>query len=149
MKLERSKSNLERDIDNIFDEDKNAERKRRDMNKRLDKIYEEIYTIEDQIIDCEKRKEAAEQKTLTQDSVYKILLVFDKFFDKMNKEEQRRIIEGLISDVYLHPKETWEEGKNPIKEIKYTFPISEEVMKAMRENLTSVETVAWLSLKNN
>lgn len=40
-----SKSNLEQDIDSIYDDDKNAERKRRDMNNRLNKIYEEIYSI--------------------------------------------------------------------------------------------------------
>ncbi len=44
-KLEKSKSNLERDIDAIYDDDKYAERKRQDMNNRLNKIYEEIYDI--------------------------------------------------------------------------------------------------------
>jgi len=45
--LEQNKGRLEQDIDNIFDDDINAERKRSDMNKRLNKIYEEIYIIED------------------------------------------------------------------------------------------------------
>ena len=75
-KLERSKSNLEQDIDSIYDDDKNAERKRRDMNNRLNKIYEEIYSIEDQITDCEMRKASAEQNTLTKDNVYKICLLY-------------------------------------------------------------------------
>ena len=125
-KLERSKSNLEQDIDSIYDDDKNAERKRRDMNNRLNKIYEEIYSIEDQITDCEMRKASAEQNTLTKDNVYKMLLVFDKIFDKMNDADKRKLIESMILEVQLHPKETWEEGKNPIKEIKYAFPVSDE-----------------------
>ena len=145
IKLKRSKSNLEKDIDDIYDNDKNAERKRKDMNNRLDKLYEEIYKIEDMITDCEKRKTAAEQNILTKDNVYKILLVFDKLFDKMNDEDKRKLVESLISEVHLHPKETWAEGKNPIKEIKYAFSVSDEVMKSLRENMSSVETVVLLS----
>ena len=54
----------------------------------------------------------------------------------------------MIAEVHLHPKETWEEGKNPIKEIKYAFPVSKEVMDALRENVASVETVCLLSKLN-
>ena len=143
-KLERSKNNLEQDIDNIFDDDKHAERKRKDMNNRLNKIYEEIYDIEDMITDCEKRKVSAEQDMLTMDNVYKMLLVFDEIFDKMNRADKRKLLESLISEVHLHPKETWDEKKNPIKEIRYAFPISDDVMDAMQENLTSVETAVLL-----
>lgn len=47
--LNRSKGNLEKDIDGIVDEDDFAERKRQDMNNRLNRLYEEIYNIEGQI----------------------------------------------------------------------------------------------------
>ena len=143
--LEKSKSNLERYIDAIYDDDKYAERKRQDMNNRLNKIYEEIYDIEDRITDSEKKKEAAQQDVLTKENVFKMLLVFDKIFDKMNDVDKRKLIESMIAEVYLHLKETWEEGKNPIKEIKYAFPVSKEVMDALRENVASVETVVLLS----
>ena len=144
-KLEKSKSNLEKDIDAIYDDDKHAERKRQDMNNRLNKIYEEIYNIEDMIIDCEKKKEAAKQDVLTKENVFKMLLVFDKIFDKMNDADKRKLLESMITEVHLHPKDTWQEGKNPIKEIKYAFPVSQEVMEALRENVASVETVCLLS----
>ena len=144
-KLEKSKSNLEKDIDAIYDDDKHAERKRQDMNNRLNKIYEEIYNIEDMIIDCEKKKEAAKQDVLTKENVFKMLLVFDKIFEKMNDADKRKLLESMIAEVHLHPKDTWQEGKNPIKEIKYAFPVSQEVMEALRENVASVETVVLLS----
>lgn len=144
-KLERSKANLEHDIDNIASDDKNAVRKRNDMNKRLNKIYEEIYSIEDLIEECEMKKTSVEQEALTQENVYKLLLVFDKFFDKMNKEDQRKLIEAMISEIHLHPKETWKDGGNPIKEIKYTFMASNDAMEALRENSPSVESVALMS----
>ena len=70
---------------------------------------------------------------------------FDKIFDKMNDADKRKLIESMILEVQLHPKETWEEGKNPIKEIKYAFPVSDEVMDALRENVASVETCVLLS----
>ena len=143
--LEKSKSNLERYIDAIYDDDKYAERKRQDMNNRLNRIYEEIYDIEDRITDSEKKKEAAQQDVLTKENVFKMLLVFDKIFDKMNDVDKRKLIESMIAEVHLHLKETWEEGKNPIKEIKYAFPVSKEVMDALRENVASVETVVLLS----
>ena len=143
--LEKSKSNLERYIDAIYDDDKYAERKRQDMNNRLNKIYEEIYDIEDRITDSEKKKEAAQQDVLTKENVFKMLLVFDKIFDKMNDVDKRKLIESMIAEVHLHLKETWEEGKNPIKEIKSAFPVSKEVMDALRENVASVETVVLLS----
>lgn len=147
-KLKKSKSNLESDIDAIYDDDKYAERKRQDMNNRLNKIYEEIYAVEDMITDCEKKKEAAQQDVLTKENVFKMLLVFDKIFDKMNDVDKRKLIESMIAEVHLHPKETWEEGKNPIKEIKYAFPVSKEVMDALRKNVASVETVCLLSRKD-
>lgn len=144
-KLEKSKSNLEKDMDAIYDDDKHAERKWQDMNNRLNKIYEEIYNIEDMITDCEKKKKAAQQDVLTKENVFKMLLVFDKIFDKMNDADKSKLLESMIAEVHLHLKETWQEGKNPIKEIKYAFPVSQEVMEALRENVASVETVVLLS----
>ena len=49
------------------------------LNKRLNKIYEEVYSIEDRIEECEMKETSVEQETLTQENVYKLLLVFDKF----------------------------------------------------------------------
>ena len=93
----------------------------------------------------EKKKEAAKQDVLTKENVFKMLLVFDKIFDKMNDADKRKLLESMIAEVHLHPKDTWQEGKNPIKEIRYAFPVSQEVMEALRENVASVETVVLLS----
>ncbi|MCM1236045.1 MAG: recombinase family protein [Ruminococcus flavefaciens] len=139
--LERSKANLERDIDGIFDGDRNAERKRQDMNSRLNKIYEEIYDIEEKIRECEKKKGAVEKNILTQENIYKLLLAFDRFFDKMDAKDQRKLLESMVSEVRLYPKEEWGEGRSPIKEIKYTFSTSEEVLASLGENVTTVEAV--------
>ena len=125
-KLERSKANLERDIDAIVDEDRNAERKRKDMNSRLDKIYDEIYDIEAQIEDCEQRKHAVEQQNVTVETIYRALQQFEQFFDKMELSERREVLASIVSEVHLHPKDTWKEGINPIKKIIYAFPMGIE-----------------------
>ena len=70
--------------------------------------------------------------------------MFDKFFDRMDAADQRKLIETLISEVHLYPKETWEKGKNPVKEIKYAFPVSDEVLGKIREKVATVETVVLL-----
>lgn len=63
----------------------------------------------------------------------------------MNDVDRRKLLESLIAEINLYSKETWEENKNPIRKIKYTFPISDEVIAALSENETSVETVVLMS----
>ena len=144
-RLERSKSNLEKDIDSVTG--KYAERKREDLNRRLDKVYEEIYETEDRISDCELRMESAKKEAYTQDNIYQILLAFDKFIDIMDQEEKRKMMECLISEIQLYPKETWKEGQSLIKYIKYTFPVTSEVREDLREKLSTVETCILLGRK--
>lgn len=125
-KLETSKSNLERDIDNITDDDRAAGRKRKDMNARLNKLYEDIYSIEGQLDAAEQKKQAIAQNILTLDTVLKMLGAFGEMFDLMAAEDKRKLMETLIAEIQLKPKDMWQEGQSPIKTIKYTFPISRE-----------------------
>ena len=83
-------------------------------------------------------------------NILQMLLSFDKVFDTMSKEDQRQLLESMIAEVHRHPKETWEEGKNPIKEIQYTFPIfNGEDKSTLGENLASVQTVILLQRGNS
>lgn len=123
-KLERSKANLERDIDRIVDDDRNAQRKRDDLNRRLDKIYDEIYDVEDKIADCEARRLAVEQQNTSAENIYMALQMFDQCFDQMEPEDKRKTLASLISEIQLHPKAIWKDGENPVKTIKYSFEVS-------------------------
>lgn len=123
-KLERSKANLERDIDQIVDDDRNAQRKREDLNRRLDKIYDEIYDVEDKIAGCEARRVAIEQQNLSAENIYTALRLFDQLYDQMEPEDKRKTLATLISEIHLHPKAMWQDGQNPVKNIKYTFAVS-------------------------
>lgn len=132
-KLETSKTNLERDIDNVVDSDRNAERKRKDMNARLDKLYDDIYGIEGQIEAAEQKRKAITQNVLTLETVHKMLGAFGELFEVMDAADRRKLMEMFVAEVQLHPKETWQKGQSPIKSIRYTFPISGEVLSALEE----------------
>ncbi len=136
--LERSKSNLERDIDAIFDEDDFAERKRKDLNARLNRLYGEIYEVEKQITNCEQRKATAEYSNITQENIRQMLLSFNEFFDQMDGEDKLRVMQSLIAEVRLYPKETWTKESSPIREIVYTFPIGSSTIQSFRSNLSNV-----------
>lgn len=138
--LSRNKANLEKDIDNITDEDDFAERKRQDMNNRLNRLYEEIYSVEGQIADCEQRKAVVENSNLAQDNIQQMLYAFSEFFDEMDDEDKRMVIKALISEIHMRPKEEWKQGSNPIKEIVYNFPLENTPIKVFRGNTTSVHT---------
>jgi len=108
-------------------------------------VYEEIYETEDKISECELRMESAKKDAYTQDNIYQILLAFDKFIDIMDQEDKRKMMECLISEIQLYPKETWQEGQCPIKYIKYTFPVTNEVRQTLGEKVSTVETIVLLS----
>ena len=71
----------------------------------LEKDIDAIYDIEDRITDSEKKKEAAQQDVLTKENVFKMLLVFDKIFEKMNDADKRKLIESMIAEVHPQPNE--------------------------------------------
>ena len=100
------------------------------MNARLNKLYEDIYSIEGQLDAAEQKKQAIAQNILTLDTVLKMLGAFGEMFDQMTAEDKRKLMETLIAEIQLHPKDLWREGQSPIKMIKYTFPISREGVSA-------------------
>ena len=63
----------------------------------------------------------------------KILLVFNKVFDTMIEDHKRKLIQNMILEVRLHPKETWGESKDPVKYIKHSFSVGKEAMESLRK----------------
>lgn len=146
-KLERSKSNLSMDIDNIAESDKHAERKRKDMNKRLDKIYDDIYDMEDNIAECEAKIESIQKEKLDKDSIYKMLLAFDDIFDTLNDVDKRNLMKSMVSQIDIYCAEEAKEQKYALKSIKYAFPMDVEGADSLTEKGSHVETVVLLERK--
>ena len=42
----------------------------------------------------------------------------------MEPEDKRKTLATLISEIHLLPKAMWQDGQNPVKNIKYTFAVS-------------------------
>ena len=146
-KAEKIKSNLEKDIDNVNEDDKFAERKREDYNRRLNNVYEEIYELEDTIAELEKRKIAVETKELNIDMIYELLKNFDKLYDKMSKKERREWIKSMVHEVGTYTREDINRYGYAVKYITYKFPIDSDVIVELRDKESHVETVVLLSKK--
>lgn len=121
--LERNKGNLERDIDNIMEDDKSADRKRKDMNKRLDKIYEDIEEFEMQKQESMDKLSAVQEQQLNQEKIFQLLINFDKIYDKLSNDERRKLLHSLISEIEMYRKDEIKETKTYIKKVRYAFEV--------------------------
>ncbi|WP_289391717.1 hypothetical protein, partial [uncultured Phocaeicola sp.] len=136
----------ERDIDNIMEDDKSADRKRKDMNRRLDKIYEDMEELEVQREGSLNKLSAVQEQQLNQEKIFQLLLNFDKIYDKLTNDEKRKLLHSLISEVEIYRKDEIKETKTYIKKVKYAFEV-ENVAQNLGNKGNSVETVCLLSKK--
>jgi DNA invertase Pin-like site-specific DNA recombinase len=148
--VENNKRRLESDIDSLPEDSKYRDRKLQDMNRRLDNLYDTIYELEDKIEEAYAKRKSIEMSAITIDNVYKVLLNFDRVYDRLNDEEKKTMIQGFIKEIQIYPKEEQAKYKHPIRNITFNFPIiinGEEVDKISWENGNTVETCVLLSRK--
>lgn len=145
--VEANKSRLEREIDTLPLGTAHRDRKILDMTTRLGALYDNIAEIESNIEDARFRKKAAEEKALTLENIYKILMHFSELYDIMNDEERKELFAELIQEIQIYPEG---ESDCPLKSIKFNFPVfqngkgTEEVFLNKPLN---VETLVVLSHK--
>lgn len=145
--VEANKSRLEREIDTLPLGTAHRDRKILDMTTRLDALYDNIAEIESNIEDARFRKKAAEEKALTLENIYKILMHFSELYDIMNDEERKELFAELIQEIQIYPEG---ESDCPLKSIKFNFPIfqnGEEVDEIFLNKQSNVETLVVLSHK--
>lgn len=149
--VENNKRRLESEIDSLPEDTKYRERKLQDMNRRLDNLYDTIYELEDKIEDARAKRKSIEMSAITIDNVYKVLLNFDKVYDRLNDEEKRTMIQGFIKEIQIYPKEEQDKHEHPIKNITFNFPVyvnGESVDKVSWENESTVECVVGMQRKH-
>lgn len=144
-KLERSRGSLERDIDNIDEDDVYSSRRREDMARRLDSIYTEIYQTEDELQSAKMKLETLRQENLNIQTIYSLLSSFDEIYDKMSREERRSMVKYMIADVELFMPNERKEKARSCKSITYRFPIEQSVLDDFSDKGVRVETVVLLS----
>ena len=145
--VEANKSRLEREIDTLPLGAAHRDRKILDMTTRLDALYDNIAEIESNIEDARFRKKAAEEKALTLENIYKILMHFSEFYDIMNDEERKELFAELIQEIQIY-----HEGESdcPLKSIKFNFPVfqnGKETEEVFLNKPLNVETLVVLSHK--
>ena len=145
--VEANKSRLEREIDTLPLGAAHRDRKILDMMTRLDALYDNIAEIESNIEDARFRKKAAEEKALTLENIYKILMHFSELYDIMNDEERKELFAELIQEIQIYPEG---ESDCPLKSIKFNFPVfqnGKETEEVFLNKPLNVETLAVLSRK--
>lgn len=145
--VEANKSRLEREIDTLPLGAAHRDRKILDMTTRLDALYENIAEIESNIEDARFRKKAAEEKALTLENIYKILMHFSELYDIMNDEERKELLAELIQEIQIYPEG---ESDCPLKSIKFNFPVfqnGKETEEVFLNKPLNVETLVVLSHK--
>lgn len=144
---EKSKESLEMEIDTLPDDEPHRERKVRDKNRRLNAIYDNIVELEEKIDDAERRKKAVKSNALNLEQIYRILLNFDKLFNKMTDREQRDMLSYIVKEIEIY-KEPKEKDLSRLKSITFHFPVNyggETGDKILWDNERHVETVVLLS----
>lgn len=145
--VEANKSRLEREIDTLPLGAAHRDRKILDMTTRLDALYDNIAEIESNIEDARFRKKAAEEKALTLENIYKILMHFSELYDIMNDEERKELFAELIQEIQIYPEG---ESDCPLKSIKFNFPVfqnGKETEEVFLNKPLNVETLVVLSKK--
>lgn len=145
--VEANKSRLEREIDTLPLGAAHRDRKILDMTTRLDTLYDNIVEIESNIEDARFRKKAAEEKALTLENIYKILMHFSELYDIMNDEERKELFAELIQEIQIYPEG---ESDCPLKSIKFNFPVfqnGKETEEVFLNKPLNVETLVVLSHK--
>ena len=143
--VEANKSRLEREIDTLPLGAAHRDRKILDMTTRLDALYDNIAEIESNIEDVRFRKKAAEEKALTLENIYKILMHFSELYDIMNDEERKELLAELIQEIQIYPEG---ESDCSLKSIKFNFPVfqnGKETEEVFLNKPLNVETLVVLS----
>ena len=142
-----TKKSIEKQMDSLDFLDKHYERKLNDLQKRLDKMYDYMEDTEAKLEEAKARKRTIESEKLSGDNVYKLLIHFDKIYDKMNDEDKRALLVALIKEIQVYEEE--QENGQWLKSIKFNLPLLNEELNLGLDNDEHCETVALLTRKKD
>lgn len=140
-----TKRSLEKQIDSLDVEDRHYDRKLSDLQDRLDKMYDNIDDTESRLEECKDRKKSIEAEKLTGDNVYKILIYFDRLYDKMEDADKRALLSALVEEIQVF--EEAQDNGQWLKSINFKLPIIDKDMELSLDKGSHVETVALLTRK--
>ena len=132
------------DIDALDYEDKHYKRRKNDLEDRLYKAYDRMDEIENALLGAKTKKRSIIADKVTGDNIYKALIYFDDFYDKMNEGERREFMTVLLDNIQIY--EERQANGQWLKSVEFKLPIIKEDMKLRLDNDSHVETVVLLSM---
>lgn len=145
--VDLNKVRLENEIDTLPEDTRYRERKLHDMTIRLDGLYDIMVELEDKIEDAELRLQSVVRDAITLDNVYKLLINFEKVYDKISDEDRKVLVSSLIKEIQIYPRD---EEEVPLKSISFNFPVykdGQEVQELLWDKDRHVETVVLIGKK--
>ena len=142
-----AKDRIIEEIDSMDAEDRHFEIRKKDLNDRLNKMYDKIEESSDLLATALNKKHSIEADKLTVDNIYKVLICFDKLYDKMDQTEKRQLVSALVDKVEIYEEK--QENGQWLKSITFKLPIIEGRELISLDNSDRVETVVKLSLKKD
>ena len=143
--VDLNKSRLENEIDTLPEDARHRERKLHDMTIRLNDLYDIIVELEDKIEDAKLRRKSVERDAITLDNVYKLMINFEKVYDKINDEERKALVSSLIKEIQIYPRG---ETEVPLKAISFNFPVykdGQEVQELLWDKDMHVERIVMMT----
>lgn len=138
-----TKDSILADIDALDHEDKHYKRRKTDLEDRLYIAYDKMDEMEYALADAKAKKRSILADKVTGDNIYKALIYFDEFYDKMNDSERREFMLVLLDNVQIYeerqPNGQW------LKSMEFKLPIITEDMKIRLDKDEHEETVCLLS----
>lgn len=140
-----AKDRIIEEIDSMDAEDRHFEIRKKDLNDRLNKMYDKIEESSDMLATALNKKRSIEADKLTLDNIYKVLICFEKLYDKMDQTEKRQLVSALVDKVEIYEEKR--ENGQWLKSITFKLPIIEGRERISLDNSDRVETVCLLSRK--
>lgn len=144
-KKESAVGRLGIEIDSLDPDDRQFNKKYDDKQLRLGKLYDDIADLENQINAVRTRIENIQQQKFSGESIYKILMYFDKLYEKFTDIQKKEFMNSFIDEIQIH-KEPMENGQI-LKHIKFKFPVffnGMETCELSWDNESTVECVVLM-----
>lgn len=153
--VKRTIENLGNQIDNLDLEDELYAMQSDDLNSRRINLMKRLLELQKDIEEIDRKISTIKKNQLSRDTIYTILLNFDKFFEKLDVEEKKKCLHEMIDSIEIrNDLGAGKQGKlnysNIITSVKFNFPINISDNKLTDIYLTNendVETVCLLSRK--
>ncbi len=136
-----TKTRLEHQMDNLDITDSHYDRKIADLERRYDELYDKAEEIESQMDEWNDRLKSVRQEKISSDSIYQLLLAFDKLYNSFSESEQKDFMRAFIERIDIYPEKPpdgcW------VRNIVFNFPVpvnGQEVKSLPLESEATLET---------